>query len=89
MRDIAKRMGPDRASPLSASGGAAAPMTERQLETVVRRLGYVASKAHEQMMRNLVESRQAELAEDFNDAFKPVVDFLLHFTVRGGDAQPR
>lgn len=69
MRVMTKRMERASASSLSAA----------ELCTIVRRLGYVAVKAHEACMANLIEAGNEELASAFNDAFKPVCDWLLHF----------
>lgn len=66
-----RRIGRPSASTLSAA----------QMESVVRRMGFVLSKAHEEMMRNLLQSGQVHLAEDVNDSLKPLVDALLHFEI--------
>lgn len=58
-------------------------LTAEQLETTVRRLGFVTVKMHQVMMSNLIAADKHELAEAFNDAFKPVCDWLLNFTLEG------
>lgn len=63
-----------------------AGLTSAEVVTVVRRLGYVAAKMHQTMMSNLVASGNESVAEAFNDAFKPVVDWLLHFELEAVDA---
>jgi len=68
--ESAERMGSDRTSSLSAA----------EVCTVVRRMGYVAAKVHEVVMARLVVDDQ-ELAERFNDIFKPLVDIMIHFTL--------
>lgn len=73
--NIPKRMGRASASSLSAS----------ELRTIVRRLGFVALKAHETMMSNLLADKKASLAEALNDALKPIVDALLHFELPEGE----
>lgn len=46
--------------------------------TVVRRLGFAASKAHQALMSSLLRN-DPEAAEAFNNAFKPLVDLMVHF----------
>lgn len=61
----------------------ASSLSAAELRTIVRRLGFVAHKAHEAAMSNLLRNSDSNLAELFNDAFKPVVDYLLHFELEG------
>lgn len=66
---------------MGARERASAPgeLTPAQLVTVVRRLGFVMSKAHETIMGRLIAQGEHELAERFNDLFKPLVDLVVHF----------
>lgn len=75
VKDRRERMESARTSSLSAS----------EIRTVVRRIGFVAQKAHETMMSNLIAAGNDELAENLNDALKPAVDYLLHFEMEDGD----
>lgn len=62
------------------AGGVAARTTDAvTVNTVVRRLGYIAVKVHETVMANLIHGGNAETAEQFNDIFKPLCDALLNF----------
>jgi len=74
-RDYAGETGRGSASSLSAS----------ELTTIVRRLGYIACKLHETIMSKLIADGDDVLAEQFNDAFKPVADWLIQFKVHGGN----
>jgi len=47
--------------------------------TTVRRLGFIMVKMHEVIMGRLVRQQEHELAEQFNDVFKPLADLLVHF----------
>lgn len=49
--------------------------------TIIRRLGFVACKVHESVMRSLLNKNEQETAERFNDCFKPIVDMLLNFDI--------
>lgn len=51
------------------------------VNTVVRRLGYVGHKAHEALVSSLTASGQYDIAEAFNNAFKPLVDLMMRFDV--------
>lgn len=73
----------DHGSRRMGRAGNARVLTAGQLETTVRRLGFVTVKMHQVMMSNLIAAHKHELAEAFNDAFKPVVDWLLNFTLEG------
>lgn len=62
------------------AGGVAARTTDAvTVNTVVRRLGYIAVKVQETVMANLIHGGNAETAEQFNDIFKPLCDALLNF----------
>jgi len=56
----------------------ATSLSAAEVITTVRRLGFVALKMHEVIMSRLMRESPA-LAEEFNDVFKPAVDWLLHF----------
>lgn len=49
------------------------------INTVVRRLGFVALRVFETIQGNLVSSGRHEYAEALNDSLKPLVDMLVHF----------
>lgn len=68
------RMGAGRQPGVAALGAS-------QINTVVRRLGFVAQKAYETMVSNLIAADDAGLAEALGDAFKPVVDYMIHFDI--------
>jgi len=67
-----------------SSLGASAAAEVAVATTVVRRLGYVAVKAHEALMSNLIHKGCSDVAEAFNDAFKPLVDAMLNFEMHVG-----
>lgn len=56
----------------------ATSLSASEIQTIVRRLGFVALKVHEVVMSRLVTEDEG-LAELFNDVFKPMVDALVHF----------
>lgn len=60
-------------------GGVALSENEKTAVTVVRRLGYVALKIHHTVMNDLIAVGDQQGAERFNNAFKPMVDYLLSF----------
>lgn len=60
--------------------GAGGVATRATAISAVRRLGYVAAVMHEAIMNSLVRGDDA-FAADFNDEFKPIVDWLLNFDV--------
>lgn len=70
-----ERIGRASASSLSAS----------EINSVVRRIGYVVGTAHEVIMKRLIDDGDAAFAEMVNDALKPVVDFLMHFDVEASN----
>jgi len=72
MQRFSKRMGEEaKASETSLS--------KQELVTTVRRLGYICIKMHEIVMGRLTTQGEHELAERFNDVFKPLADLLVHF----------
>jgi len=78
-RDLSKRMGAAAKAAASAPAGA---MNRAELVTTVRRLGYVALRVHEVVMGRLTTDQRYELAEQFNDLFKPLADMLVHFELK-------
>lgn len=74
--DSLKRMGSVRTTPDLAT-----------VTTVVRRLGYVAVKVHETVMANLLAEGKEEVAEAFNDVFKPLADAMLNFDIEVAKGQ--
>lgn len=60
--------------------------SEMVAQTVVRRLGFLALKAHEVIMSRLIEE-ESPLAVTFQDAFKPLVDAMVHFEIGDDDGE--
>lgn len=70
----------------SAGESVTAGVTEGELErativTTVRRLGFIMIKMHEVIMGRLIRQEEHELAEQFNDCFKPLADLLIGFSL--------
>lgn len=79
MQRLRRRMGePALAgeSVLRESNGA---LERATIVTTVRRLGFICIKMHEVIMGRLTSEGEHELAERFNDVFKPLADLLVHF----------
>lgn len=76
-RNISKRMGAGR-----QAGNRTGELSRAELVTTVRRLGYVALRVHEVVMGQLISTDRHELAEQFNDLFKPLADLLIHFELK-------
>lgn len=68
-----------RAGSAGESRTADGTLSRAELITTVRRLGYVCIKVHEIVMGRLTTQGHYELAERFNDIFKPLADMLLAF----------
>jgi len=81
MRRFYKENGRDRPAVESPTAGvkAAGELERATIVTTVRRLGFIMVKMHEVIMGRLVRQEQHELAEQFNDLFKPLADLLVHF----------
>jgi len=82
MRRISKenRRGPS--GPETAPKGSLPGELERAtIVTTIRRFGWIATKMHEVIMGRLVRQQEHELAEQFNDVFKPLADLLVHFNL--------
>lgn len=62
-------------------------LSRRDVQTSIRRLGHISAKMHEAVMANLVANNDSEVAEEFNDAFKPLVDALLGFELEVHDGE--
>jgi len=75
-RELSRRM---RAGRSADSTTLAGETTRAELVTTVRRLGYIALRIHEVVMGQLTRTERYELAEQFNDLFKPLADLLAHF----------
>jgi len=82
MRRKVRRMGEGRLSPESSPKTIQAGELERAtIVTTVRRLGFIMVKMHEVIMGRLIRQQEHEMAEQFNDLFKPLADLLVHFTL--------
>jgi len=57
------------------------------INTVVRRLGFVALQVFNTIQGNLVSHGRHEYAEALNDSLKPLVDMLLHFELESDDTR--
>lgn len=66
---------------MGAGGVAARSADAVTVNTVIRRLGYVAAKVHETVMSNLEGSGEEETAKRFDMIFQPLVQALLGFDV--------
>lgn len=71
--------------PKGKSGRPNRAPSPQDLQSVVRRMGYVVQKFHEAAMSSLLAADQQGMAEEFNDNIKPVVDWLLRFEFEPGD----
>lgn len=56
-------------------------VAEKTAVTTVRRIGYVAMKAHEALEAALISSGYQRLASDLRNSLKPLCDALMHFTI--------
>lgn len=61
-------------------------LSASEVNTVVRRLGFVALKVFETIQGNLVSAGRHQYAEALNDSLKPLVDCLVHFDLADGVA---
>jgi len=77
---LSRRMGAGR-----EPGTAPGDLSRAELVTTIRRLGYVALRIHEVVMGRLVEQGSQQMAEHFNDWFKPLADLLVHFEMKDHD----
>lgn len=64
--------------------GAYSPSNRTSVLQTVRSLAGIAGVLHEVAMRTLLAGDEDEqrFAEQFNDAFHPIVDLLFHFEVK-------
>lgn len=79
VKNLSKRMARSQTSSALSTAGASRGMSRADIESVVRRLGFVAVKTFETIQGNLISSGQEQLAETLNDVLKPLCDMLLHF----------
>lgn len=77
IENISRRMGEGGAAARVDTGSG--ELDRATVITVIRRTGYVAAKVHEVIMGRLISQGEHELAERFNDLYKPLVDMLIHF----------
>lgn len=61
--------------------GASSLLTISEVNTIVRRLGYVLVRVHQVLVENALAHDEVELAERLGDQLKPLADLLAHFTL--------
>lgn len=82
MRRFSKENGRAPTGRESVTAGATEGELERAtIVTTVRRLGYIMVRMHEVIMGRLIRQEEHELAEQFNDCFKPLADLLVGFSL--------
>lgn len=79
VQNLQRRMGARPMAEQPRTSGQSLSVSE--VNTVVRRLGFVALKVFETIQGNLVSAGRHQYAEALNDSLKPLVDCLVHFDI--------
>jgi len=79
LQNSRRRMGEPALAGESVTDATRTALERATIITTIRRMGFIAIKIHEVVMGRLTSQGEHELAERFNDCFKPVADMLVHF----------
>lgn len=60
----------------------AASLSASEIQGLVRRFGWMFHRVLEHVIGRVISQRDQGLAEELQDALKPVADFLVHFDIK-------